>query len=192
MRDLCTTKKYDLSHLNDGQLQSVLDWLKENDEGWRCLNIIQHKYLSFLNTIFDNVVISSGWYNSSHLTGELTNALELFEEELKTYQITEYSTGDFRDLGIKQGTIQATTKDQAWLFHKESNGLQEQEKGFFSFVEVNQEPNGYEITVNNMGRVEPKYPNYSCDKSDVYERADKLMQDGKQHGLKIVVTFEKL
>lgn len=30
------------------------------------------------------------------------------------------------------------------------------------------------------------------DTHDIYQRADQLMQDGKQHGLKIVVTFEKL
>lgn len=121
--------------------------------------------------------------------------------ELKTYQITEYSTGDFGDLGIKQGTIQATTKDQAWLFHKESNGLQEQEKSFFSFDEIKNKntaksliDKGYLVKENLDIDFKKELPNitFTQDETNIYDDMLLLIEKGKQQGLKIVVTFEKL
>lgn len=187
MRDLCTTKKYDLSQLNDEQLQAVLTWLKEDDIGWRCLNIIQHKYLSFLNTIFDNVVISSGWYNSSNLTGDLTNALELFEEEPNGCEITFNSMGRVEP---KYPNYNQDEKNRDIWEELNTHHLQwdENRKGFF----WTERPDYTERLRKYRQQKTIDVLEDFKSQENIYERADKLMQDGKKHGLKIVVTFEKL
>lgn len=135
MKNLCTTKKYDLSQLNDEQLTSFLYELAQKYN-----TPVRNYSRAFLNEIIEvgNLLCfyeyNGEWGSCSKSYNEYVNALELFEEE----------------------------------------------------------PNCCEITVNTMGRVEPKYPNYSCDKSDIYESAHNLIEKGKQHGLKIVVTFEIL
>lgn len=194
MRDLDITKKYDLSQLDDEQLQAVLDWLKDNDTGW------DNSHIGRLKSSFCILHNEYGEWKLQTLKGNETNAIELFEEELKTYQITEYSTGDFGDLGIKQGIIQATTKDQAWLFHKKSNGLREQEKGFFSFDEIKNKntaetliEKGYLAKDTSSIDFKKELPNITFTQDNsVYDDILLLIEKGKQHGLKIVVTFEKL
>lgn len=194
MKKLDRTKKYDLSQLNDEQLQAVLDWLKENDTGW------DNCHIDKLKSSFCILSNDYGEWKLQTSKGNETNTLELFDEELKTYQITEYLTGDFGDLGIKQGIIQATTKDQAWLFHKESNGLQEQEKGFFSFDEIKNKntaetliEKGYLVKDTSSIDFKKELPNITFTQDNsVNDDILSLIEKGKQHGLKIVVTFEKL
>lgn len=38
---------------------------------------------------------------------------DMLYQQLKTYTVTEYSTGDFGDLGNKVGTIEAVSKEDA-------------------------------------------------------------------------------
>lgn len=141
MKDLDRTKKYDLSQLNDEQLQAVLDWLKENDTGWEEVDLINFSY-----RVKDTYLIYplDGWYWSVS-KDDLTNAIELFDERLSNVKVDLKTPSDLTN---------------------------KQREALISMFD--------------------EQPNYSCDKSDIYQRADQLMQDGKQHGLKIVVTFEKL
>lgn len=166
MKPLDKNKKYDLSQLNDDQLQAVY---KET---------FTPRHIKCDYLYFDE----DKWWFTTDRKGCLTNALELFEEELKNYQITEYATGDFGDLGIKKGVIKAKDKDHAWLLHKESKGLKDSEKGLFSFVEVPENIN-----------FKKELPNITFTQNEsIYDDMLSLIEKGKKHGLKIVVTFEKL
>ena len=80
MKSLDITKKYDLSKLNDEQLQIVLDWLKENDTGWGITDLDYFKYgLHKYHLLFNNDFV---WGKGLENT---TNALELFEENESVY-----------------------------------------------------------------------------------------------------------
>lgn len=132
MKPLDKNKKYNLSQLNNEQLQAVLDWLKENDKGWGLVRIcaIKDSFLSYSN---------DGWKWSS-FERNVTNALELFEEETPLKGSVTVKTEVPRNIDFKK-----------------------------------------------------ELPNITFTQNEnIYQRADQLMQDGKQHGLKIVVTFEKL
>lgn len=75
MRDLDRTKKYDLSQLDDEQLQAVLDWLKENDTGW------DNSHIGRLKSSFCVLHYEYGEWKLQTLKGNETNALELFDND---------------------------------------------------------------------------------------------------------------
>ena len=70
--ELNKSKKYDLSQLNDEQLQAVLDWLKENDKYWDSFPITEFKTVKTI--FFDG-------YEWKCFEEDPVNALELFEED---------------------------------------------------------------------------------------------------------------
>ncbi|AXF52372.1 MAG: hypothetical protein [Caudoviricetes sp.] len=55
---------------------------------------------------------------------------------MKIFNVTEYSVGDFGDLGENKGIVKAENQDQAWLIYKESNNLRNEDKPFVSFSEI--------------------------------------------------------
>lgn len=79
MKDLDNTKKYDLSQLNDEQLQAVLDWLKENDTGWDTCHIDK------LKGSFHILYNSYREWKLQTSKGNETNALELFNNDNSVY-----------------------------------------------------------------------------------------------------------
>lgn len=76
--ELDRTKKYDLSQLNDEQLQAVLDWLKENDTGW------EDKEIENIKTSFYVLGYSCDEWIFERID-YATNALELFNDETSVY-----------------------------------------------------------------------------------------------------------
>ena len=75
MKLLDKNKKYDLSQLNDEQLQAVLDWLKENDKGWDTCHI------DHLKGDFHILSNDYGEWKLQTSKGNETNAFELFNAD---------------------------------------------------------------------------------------------------------------
>lgn len=90
MRDLDRTKKYDLSQLNDEQLQAVFDWLKDNDKFWDHYPVAEFK--TGKTIFFDGYE----WMFSSE---DPVNAIELFNDESDVYKIAR----DLVEKGKQQG-----------------------------------------------------------------------------------------
>lgn len=177
MKPLDKNKKYDLSQLNDEQLQTVLDWLKENDT-WKEKHIKHFFENNFSVLVYDIDV--KEWFMSKEKIYSV-NAIELFEFDLKEYQVIEYESIESDALGVKKEIILAINKKDAWIKYKELKGLDDSHKKLFLFRDI--------IT---QRIIDDGFYLRNIETEMIYERADKLMQEGKQHGLKIVVTFEKL
>lgn len=104
---------------------------------------------------------------------------DLDKENIKTFSIREYSTGDFMDLGSDAGIIKAKDIDNAWELYKETHRLKDNERGFYSLKEVleahkNQIPDvskmvAYKETSNKL--------NYELDFNFITQLAERMAQN---------------
>lgn len=82
--ELDKTKKYDLSQLNDEQLQAVLDWLKKNDTGWGDVDITRFRRNSGGYNLRYDEDFAWHWIDEMEYD-KATNALELFSDDASVY-----------------------------------------------------------------------------------------------------------
>lgn len=97
MRALDENKKYDLSHLNDEQLKSVLNWLKAKDKDWHSTDVDNFKRELDVFCLKHDCDLDWSWTSDRN---NITNALELFDET-DIYQRADLLMEDGKKQGLK-------------------------------------------------------------------------------------------
>lgn len=116
MKNLDTTRAYDLRYLNNEQLEEVYDWLITNDKGWGFLgySVLRGSILFFSKQ-------SSEWELVNNHNKPTTNALELFED---MKEITEEQKQQLINLNdSKVNEILGIPQTGKWYFNGNGDTL---------------------------------------------------------------------
>lgn len=167
IKNLDTTKVYDLSDLNKKQRKALYDWLVKNDVNWS--GVPKSEFVKKSNDFLFYSDVEWDWVSENHIDKNqvIINALELFKEEEPIFEDKKELMDievDFEKVEVKKDD---NKENESSLRYKEyidlgferediNDQVRFKHSGYFGYILIKKLKKGLEIQVTDCSLNEPK------------------------------------